>query len=364
MAVLGLLELLVRAELDLYRCDERLGWTFSPGASGLKLNRYGEFLERVRLNSSGFHDGEHALAKPEGTYRIVVLGDSVAASLQVPRERGFLALLEAELSARARAGRTIELINAGIDGFGTAQELLLLREEGLGYDPNLVLLEMFIANDLTDNSIEAGNGNHYLALRCGRPYFVLEDGEPELVGLVRTPQGGGSLERILRRSHLYATLVPPEGDGARVAFGDHDVARFGESPAVTASWELTRGLVRALAEEAGHRGVPLVVVAVPDKIAVGQLSELQRESGFDTHPHQAVHQALDGFLEAEGIAHVDLHPALAAYVRERGPAYFEVDSHWNEVGHAVAAQALSGWLAANCERLGLPLAGCGAPGGG
>jgi hypothetical protein len=51
----------------------------------------------VTTNSVGLRDVEHALSKPPGTYRIVVLGDSLSEAIQVDREKTFWAELQREL---------------------------------------------------------------------------------------------------------------------------------------------------------------------------------------------------------------------------------------------------------------------------
>jgi len=89
-------------------------------------------------NSQGFRDGEHALAKPAGVYRIVVIGDSVGAGLKVERtEDTFPPLLQQMLDAR---GLKSEVVNLSVSGYNTQQEVELLRARGLAYAPDLVIV--------------------------------------------------------------------------------------------------------------------------------------------------------------------------------------------------------------------------------
>ncbi|MBV8199766.1 MAG: SGNH/GDSL hydrolase family protein [Acidobacteria bacterium] len=89
-------------------------------------------------NSLGFRDREHSVAKPAGVYRIVVLGDSIAAGLHVERnEDVFPPILERLLG---QAGLRAEVINLAVSGYNTQQEVELLREKGLRYHPDLVLV--------------------------------------------------------------------------------------------------------------------------------------------------------------------------------------------------------------------------------
>jgi lysophospholipase L1-like esterase len=89
-------------------------------------------------NSLGFRDREHAVAKPAGVYRIVVLGDSIAAGLHVERnEDVFPPILERLL---VQDGLRAEVINLAVSGYNTQQEVEMLREKGLQYHPDLVVV--------------------------------------------------------------------------------------------------------------------------------------------------------------------------------------------------------------------------------
>ena len=99
---------------------------------------------RGASNSLGYRDVEHAVAKPPGVYRVVVLGDSIAAGLQVDRyEDVFPSILEKLLRDR---GLKAEVINFSVSGYNTQQEVETLREKGLRYQPDLVLLEYSLGN--------------------------------------------------------------------------------------------------------------------------------------------------------------------------------------------------------------------------
>lgn len=89
-------------------------------------------------NSLGFRDREHAVAKPAGVYRIVVLGDSIAAGLHVERnEDVFPPILEQVL---VQGGLRAEVINLAVSGYNTQQEVEMLRDKGLQYHPDLVVV--------------------------------------------------------------------------------------------------------------------------------------------------------------------------------------------------------------------------------
>lgn len=137
-----------------------LGWALRPGASA-SSSRTGRPIT-YRINSLGLRDDETHHAKPPGTYRIVLLGDSRTFGYGVPIEQHFSRLLEAYFER-------LEVINMGVSGFGVDQELLFLREEGFRYQPDLVMA--YVAH--------FGDHRHMSAKRWGqpKPRFLLQGGE-------------------------------------------------------------------------------------------------------------------------------------------------------------------------------------------
>ena len=49
--------------------------------------------------------------------------------------------------------KKVEVINFGVSDYGTAQELIVLREKVWFYDPDFVLLAIFTQNDISNNSV-------------------------------------------------------------------------------------------------------------------------------------------------------------------------------------------------------------------
>jgi hypothetical protein len=103
-------------------------------------------------NSRGFRNTrEFAYAKPAGTLRVLVLGDSQTLGYEVRQQATFAAALERHL---ARTGIAAEVLNTGVSGFSTAEELAFLENEGYRYHPDVVVVG-FYANDFDDN-LKAG----------------------------------------------------------------------------------------------------------------------------------------------------------------------------------------------------------------
>ncbi len=126
---------------------ERFPGPFRPGQ---------EFVDRfkpdlahgVRINSLGFRGPEIPAAKREGTYRILCLGDSYVFGDYVEDDETFPAALERTLR-RAHPGRSIEVVNAGVNGYTITDETAFALEKGFSLDPD-ALVVVFVLNDLAD----------------------------------------------------------------------------------------------------------------------------------------------------------------------------------------------------------------------
>ena len=99
-------------------------------------------------NNKGFrnHNNTH-YKKRNGVIRVLVLGDSHTEGFEVRQESTYSFILEKYLTRR---GYDVEVINAGVSGFSTAEELVFLENEGIKYDPDYVVAGFF-ANDYDDN---------------------------------------------------------------------------------------------------------------------------------------------------------------------------------------------------------------------
>ena len=316
----------------LYRADDDLGHALRPEhVSG-----------DVRTNSWGFRDREYTVDKPKGAYRIVGAGDSFTFGSAYPREV-YLEVLEDRLRG---AGRPfpVEVINTGVPCYSTHQELGHLRKFGLRFDPDLVILGLFPTGDVGENHSDE--------------HLDVIDGE--LAATAVEPW-----ERRLRRWHLYRFVrgrltafaaAPPPSPGEKayldVEVGRLDVCRPALRKHLKHGYEVTERLLLELRDELRSRGVALVVLLIPDEAQVdGALFEkLLPLTGRPAKEYDLDYpnRRLGEFMKAHGIEAVDPLPALRDAARV-APVYLRQDTHWNEAGHAIAAEALERALAPRLE---------------
>jgi lysophospholipase L1-like esterase len=157
--------------------DRVMGWRNKPGAHEAFVGPVPfpvEFRTSIRINSLGFRGGEIKDVPPGGK-RVVVIGDSQAAAFEVAERQTYEALLQRRLTDAL--GVPVQVINAGVRGYGTDQELLEYERRIRQLHPDIVVLH-FSANDADDNTTL-----HRTRRPFGKAAFALRsDGSLQLVG--------------------------------------------------------------------------------------------------------------------------------------------------------------------------------------
>ena len=101
------------------------------------------------INSEGFRDYEHPVGKPNNTYRIIALGDSMTVGIGVSINYTWPKQVERKLNS-LNLPIHFEVLNFGIPGAGSLEEVKTFKEKGLKYSPDMVILQ-FYGNDFEDS---------------------------------------------------------------------------------------------------------------------------------------------------------------------------------------------------------------------
>jgi hypothetical protein len=354
-----------------------LGWFHAPNAAGIVYSEYGEYRAPVRINARGLRDREIGYDNPANAFRILVLGDSFVEALQVPLEATFTSQMETLLTSTERP---VEVINAGVGGWGTDQEATFFAIEGFRYQPDVVLLCFFPHNDVLNNYRPLESARVHGAVQ--KPFFHLEEGrliEPtfpfEPVEAPRRPappllSTGEWLNGYLASYRLVAPYlreipVVMRSLGATGLLGgmaafmadDPDVPLMYDlyrEPLRTEwedAWQLTEAIIERLDMEVRSHGAQLGVVVIgapeqvyPDRWAtvLARYPQLQHEVWDLDSPNRR----LTRFLHSAGIAYVDLLPVFrsAAAAPDAPRLHFLRDGHWTISGHQLVARAAADFV--------------------
>lgn len=106
-----------------------------------------------RINSLGFRGREYAQEKPPGTWRIVVLGDSVTFGWGVEMADRFTDVVEARLNLARHDGRKIEILNLAVPGYESHHQFHVFKFKALGLQPD-AFCYVFNQNDVQVDTAE------------------------------------------------------------------------------------------------------------------------------------------------------------------------------------------------------------------
>ena len=357
LIALGLIETFLRASLDIYQCDPRVGWTFEKGGGGIKFSRDQEFFEIHKFDSRGLRQSHRESEIDDNGPLIYLLGDSMTAGLQVSDENLFSTIVEQDLNGALEPD--VEIVNAAIDGFGATQELLLLKEMMEDRTPDLVVLQIFINNDLADNWPAIGNRNHWIAARCGRPYLKSDDTGESLIsdGQLLRPSMP-SLHRFLSASILYSILVPypPQVEGEDPGIEPKAMWEPNNLHETERAWNHFIKTLSEFEEMLDEQKIKLVYLLIPSREDAGQ--------GKPNENRQKYYERLKSRFEEKNLWYIDTLPAIREHLINGGMApYFAIDDHLNERGHRVVASAIEEWITRHCALLGLGNKACSSSGG-
>jgi len=357
----------------IYMGDRDRGGALAPGVAGW-IRAEGESF--VEINSEGLRDREHSGTKPDGVYRIAVLGDSYAEAVHVDMTDTFWSRLERNLSkCPIFADHQVEVINLGVSGYGTAQELITLRRHAWKYSPDLVLLAFFQGNDVADNSKS-------LTDRIYRPFFNLRDDKltkdvsfrdtkyyaksmstwvrikRNIINQVRLLQLLYHVKENLTNKDEGEDVRKPGTRGIKLEKGlSSSIYSEAKTPAWIEAWNITERLILEMDREVKDRGSIFVLTTLsisqqvdPDKDVTAKFKKEMEISNL-FYPDDR----LESFAKKNQINVVKLAPRMQAFAQENNVFLHGFNNnvmgrgHWNEAGHKLAAELISRYI---CEDLG------------
>ncbi|MDA0374376.1 MAG: hypothetical protein O2865_11375 [Planctomycetota bacterium] len=340
-----------------------VSWVFphpllaAPGSTSSILATYrktpGEMHLGFACDPRGFADH---LRRADGSRLVTVIGDSFGIGV-VPPPFHYTTAAEERLPGT-------EFYSAAVIAAGPAEYEVLLREELLTDEPDLLLIALFVGNDVEEASrfdpawpllrTCFDRSSLRIALLLDRLGRI--DAERDRSGSERPTaavQGEAAPRVEDRRESLirFPWLDDPSLEEATLSAEtflevESRRARFVCAPDAGDRYEPLFRALRAIRAAAGS--IPIGVVLIPDEFQVEDAIWNQvAEQGFERDLPQ---QRIGAWLRGEGIPTLDLLPTFRAFAP--GPdgqrhLYHLRDTHWNRRGNALAGAE----LAAFAERL-------------
>jgi len=316
-----------------YIPDPVLGYRPEPGSEG-----YYRGGIPAKVNALGHRDDLVTLEKPAGVFRILVLGDSFTAGASVEQSDVWPQVLERLLNESWN--QPVEVVNAAVGGWEPLQYLLYFQNEGIAFEPDLVVAAFFVGNDTfdrntsSDHLMTAVGGRRVQRETAAKPFIharVWLYDHSHLVRLLRHPDAPRAHRRERRCDRFSEGRLELE----RQLFDNHLRESTEGLDRAAASIEQ----IRALGNAVGAVGASFVAVLIPAEVQVNPfLQEILLEghdpADYDFDMPQTM--LLEAWAETDfGV--IDL---LAAFRNDPRCLYLN-DTHWAAEGHTLAARAVA-----------------------
>lgn len=311
---------------------ESVGGLLAPRAN-LRGRDYspGDFDVQVSNNSQRLRGRrEYSLVPKQGVLRILTLGDSFTYGVGVSDDDTYPAHLERLLDGAG--GQRVEVLNAGIYGSGTSEQVLWYKHWASQFRPHVVVLTVY-ANDLQDD-----RARPLFALQgAGLEQLPSEQTRDRAHEIRRTTQWVPGYSYLSQHSHLL-NLVRSKAGALIRSKGETEARRqpqMTEQQAAKDDDLRIYGLVLAsLLDLVREHSAKLTIVFVPPRYAVRTPgSEPQRLTRFKDY--------LVTTTQGLGIPYSDLTPDFIAQHKNGSPLYYDGDFHCTPSGYRVLASGVS-----------------------
>jgi lysophospholipase L1-like esterase len=342
-----------------YQLDPDIGASYIPNKSGWHSFMSGQQRQWIQINSYGFRDREWKVSKEPGRIRIALLGDSYIAAMEVAAADRVSDLLEDRLNRECNRAHHYEVMNFGVTGYGTAEELETLRHRVLQFKPDMVILFFYTGNDIYNNSLD-------LDPEPNRLHYVLDD-EGQLSRLPFAVNDN-ALKRWLRhhsrtflfvrdkiksfqamhRAMMAIGLMQEDSTSAESGQRSNvgmlqDLQYLRESPEqLEKAWRITKALLREIALVASVESIDFGMAVIPTREEIADAPPPDGIPASQWNRRRSVEETTEICRQLQ----ID---CLQLVDRFRRPTVVNEDcffdeGHWTEKGHAVAAEGIYEWL--------------------
>ena len=359
------------ADYEMLEADDVLGYRLGPSLDAVFERTAANGGDRIRwrTNARGFRGDELAATNIP---RIVVYGDSNVQAVFSKDANTFPEQLESLVSLEL--GRSVEVVNAGVIGYGPDHYLLRMTIDLPLLQPDLVVMTIFADNDLGDplrhRLFEVRDGqltrrsDHFTyprsslverAQRFARQLSITRAALKALSAIRLLPDAGvGASDqpdtvaaRIRQLDDLaalaFARYRTPGSEFLRGDYYDIDVAVAPESEPARAKLSLLAAILSEAKATADRAGVPLLVVIEPSSVDLTTLDPVNHETlarAYESYDRRRLTRSIEELCRSASIDVINLYDTFSHNAPET--LYFgDGDSHWNDAGQRLAAETVA-----------------------
>ncbi|MDD3978460.1 MAG: SGNH/GDSL hydrolase family protein, partial [Methanomicrobium sp.] len=269
----------------------------------------------------------------------------------------FLTVLEDRL--QKLKGNSFEVIKAGTPGVGPQTYLSILKQEGIKYNPDLVLVNIFVGNDIFDIKLPSNSSENNHSLNESENKITYTNKNINSVK-PQKQKSTTALKDFLRRNlHLYSFVVDrlknipfirhflQKNNIASGLIGSYviDILKKEYSDEYKAKWNEMFCTLTQMKEISDN----LIVVIIPTREQVDsvRLEKALKQLDYKKDDIDIYHpnNLIKDYCTSNNILCIDMLPIFKQSTDQ--PLYFEIDPHFNTEGHKLAANTIFNELIAN-----------------
>ena len=240
--------------LDTLIIEEPIGYRNRPGLQG---NYFGV---PVSINRFGMRDDDLPTQKAANEFRILLLGDSVPFGIGVEKDQILSRQLQDMINNGNKSEINFSVLNMGVPSYNTEQELIQLKNTGLNFNPDLVLL-LFSQNDIESKM------------------WVFEKRSGKLADILQHSYAGSLIFLIYKE--LQGTLSGFIRPASASAHSEELQQAFAGYPVDNERWKSTRNAMLEISVLLKERDIPFILLLNSGNPALNNLWEREaRREGF------------------------------------------------------------------------------------
>ena len=359
VVIVGLAEVVFRVEANLNkvvetrscrRQSQRYHHELVPNTTC--RSRYPEWDRTFTVNNLGFRDEPMTIEKPEGTFRILLVGDSFMEGESVNLDQTAAQTLERELTETM--GESIEVVNMGVMSYSPIIYQRVIEDKGLPLDPDLVIVAVDMSDFQNDYSYakdldESGNFRNILfQQKMGQPHVVLPGVNAGIKFWLRShsvlySEVADRTKQLIRKMRYI-----PEPTVFKIndpASDPHFATRSEDNVHREEMWHPFGNSLIAINKLMEKAKVPWIAVTYPygHQVRGDEWSKGRLKNGFESARVYLMTAAdlLVSFGKDNGFRVINLAPVFQKEAEyQSNLLYYPMDGHFTPLGHKVFAEAL------------------------